>query len=743
MAVKRKPRFRTSDHHDAEVRPDSAGRDVEAMKSMRQLWRLVVLDAFLVEDRDRRLTTTEELEVFLDRCEALEGTMFLQSCDRVAQALNESVFHGKWVGGFNVTFGDNASNGEELFGLVAATLKSRAFVAPPIWELLRIAARVAGSDPVKFIRLVYQVVAFPLRITLETVDFDYGKLMSINETREGFTPSSLLKRIARRVVNDEFVEDVIKYFVPHHGPGSVVYESGRSKRMTVWEKDQVLDLTLLYRLCLEAGFPCPSLLQERMDEPPFDNKVVDARREPFPSKCTDVPKNWKKRRLIAIEDVTLMYFSKGVQRGLYKAFENHRFLRNIINLRDANGNAELARMASHHMWRSHATVDLSSASDSVGFKFVMELFQHSPRLCAILALARPRELDVPGYGVVKNNIFATMGNACCFPILTLVVTLVLLEACFLSKVRCASLKVYGDDAVCPEQAVHKFIELLRNYGFDVNAEKTFFGANVPFRESCGGEYLDGYDITPLRISRRFETLRLGRGFAHASELITLANGCYARRFMRAYRHLSRIISTIGYIPLSTQGSIGLRHDDPKSCMASYQTASLPGDPSRWYQVHWLFMKEDSFRKRGFVGLMEWLWLKRDLSGDDETDFVLLGEEGWFRKELPRLSGDNPYCREGCKDYPAWYTRGLGKTFERVNKPLLMEFLRTLDVSHATPCRAQRQFRRVHCLYNASEQVIVKVALLYEKGEEPVPLPIPINHWEFWLTPDEPYQPAFP
>jgi hypothetical protein len=178
-------------------------------------------------------------------------------------------------------------------------------------------------------------------------------------------------------------------------------------------------------------------------------------------------------------------------------------------------------------------------------------------------------------------------------------------------------------------------------------------------------------------------------------------------------------------------------------MESYQTASLPGDPSRWYQVHWLFMKEDSFRKRGFVGLMEWLWLKRDLRGDDETDFVLLGEEGWFRKKLPGLSGDNPYCRDGCKDYPVEYIRCLGKTFERVNKPLLMEFLRTLDVSHATPCRAQRQFRRVHCLYNASEQVIVKVALLYEKGEEPAPLPIPINHWEFWLTPDEPYQPILP
>lgn len=711
MTEKRKPRFRRSRRDDAARRPASAGRDAEAMQGMRKLWTCIVLDVF---HQDRVREVPARLKSCIEHANALDDSIFLKSCDALVDALNSTVFHGEIYGRASVAFGDKG-----IMGLIGKALEARAYVAPPIWGLATMAAQWAGTDLLLFIRSVYQIFAFPLRITLQTTAFDYDKLMGVNNTRDGLRPSKLLKRIAKRVITPQFVETVISEFAPCHGPGSVVYESGRSKRLSVHEKDDVLDLDLLNRLCLFAGIPRPGLLMDQV------SSTQPKRKGPYASKCIDVPKSWKKRRLIAIEDVTLMYFAKGVQRGLYKAFEQDKFLSKIIDLRDAKGNSDLAQFASR--MRTHATVDLSSASDSVGFKFVMELLQHNQRLCAILAQARPRELDVPGYGVVKNNIYATMGNACCFPVLTLVVTLILLEACFLSKTRRESLKVYGDDAVCPEQAANTFMELLKGYGFTVNTEKTFSGKAVPFRESCGGEYLNGYDITPLRISRKFEILDLGRGFVHVPELLSLANGCYARGFMRTYRSISAMLAKVGYLPLSRSGSIGLAHDDPSSCMGNYRRFQLPGDPSKWYSVHWLLMSGTPY-KRGVIGLIEWLWRKEKKRESVETFRCIAS----YVEFVPGFISGAPQTERPASGFvPVMSVPDIVRC-DRMNG------LRCLDALNVDSRSVRLQYRRVHCLYNATDEVIVKLALKYksrEGKEEVEPLPIPINQWDEWLTPE--------
>lgn len=64
--------------------------------------------------------------------------------------------------------------------------------------------------------------------------------------------------------------------------------------------------------------------------------------------------------------------------------------------------------------------------------------------------------------------------------------------------------VYGDDIVCPRGAAPFVIELLEMLGFSLNKEKSFIEG--PFRESCGKDFFNGYDVRPFFITDEFETV---------------------------------------------------------------------------------------------------------------------------------------------------------------------------------------------------------------------------------------------
>jgi hypothetical protein len=56
-----------------------------------------------------------------------------------------------------------------------------------------------------------------------------------------------------------------------------------------------------------------------------------------------------------------------------------------------------------------------------------------------------------------------------------------------------------------DEAVPSLLKILEDLHFTVNENKSFWGRELTnFREACGGEYLNGQDVTPLRISRRFK-----------------------------------------------------------------------------------------------------------------------------------------------------------------------------------------------------------------------------------------------
>jgi hypothetical protein len=74
--------------------------------------------------------------------------------------------------------------------------------------------------------------------------------------------------------------------------------------------------------------------------------------------------------------------------------------------------------------------------------------------------------------------------------------------------------VYGDDIIVPSLFYEEAVNGLQRIGLIVNLSKSF--ADGPFRESCGGEYYNGIDVTPVRV-RKFIRSQ-GSGLATNADL---------------------------------------------------------------------------------------------------------------------------------------------------------------------------------------------------------------------------------
>lgn len=58
--------------------------------------------------------------------------------------------------------------------------------------------------------------------------------------------------------------------------------------------------------------------------------------------------------------------------------------------------------------------------------------------------------------------------------------------------------MYGDDIIIPQYAAALCSDILNEMGFTVNTDKSYLTG--PFKESCGGNYFCGVDITPLKFN---------------------------------------------------------------------------------------------------------------------------------------------------------------------------------------------------------------------------------------------------
>lgn len=222
-----------------------------------------------------------------------------------------------------------------------------------------------------------------------------------------------------------------------------------------------------------------------------------------------VPKTTEIDRCACKEPDLNMYLQKGVGTRIRQA------LRRVgIDLNDQTRNQRLAREGSES--GKYATIDLSSASDSVCTELV---FQCMPiAWYSVLSSLRSRVTVIDGEEHV-NEMFSSMGNGFTFELESLIFYAVARATAYFENVS-GTVSVYGDDIIVPTEVAQNLIWVLSVLGFTVNPEKTFFDG--PFRESCGGHYYNGYDVTPFYIRRPIDTL---------SELILLCNNI--RRWSRS------------------------------------------------------------------------------------------------------------------------------------------------------------------------------------------------------------------
>lgn len=160
----------------------------------------------------------------------------------------------------------------------------------------------------------------------------------------------------------------------------------------------------------------------------------------------------------------------------------------------------------------YATGDLSSASDLISRPDFEEHFEGTAFGHFVLGACTPAtSFEKFGGGTYNMLRLGGMGNAIIFPLETLWFFSIIEEAtrevvtnpslvksvCYNQSYMCST---YGDDLLYPSIA-HENVQrrLTETYPFIFNKEKSY--AQGKFRESCGTDAYNGFDITPLKIKR--------------------------------------------------------------------------------------------------------------------------------------------------------------------------------------------------------------------------------------------------
>jgi hypothetical protein len=255
------------------------------------------------------------------------------------------------------------------------------------------------------------------------------------------------------------------------------------------------------------------------------------------NKVTTVPKDATANRVIAIEPGFNLWFQKAI--GMYM---RKRLLRYGVDLNFQSKNQLLALEGSKTL--KLATVDFSSASDSVSRRVVRELF--SSRMFTLMDACRSH------FGVLDGarrewEKFSSMGNGFTFEIESLIFYATALCCAEylqvpLSKGSGYTVSVYGDDVIIPVDCLELFAEMCLFYGFTMNMKKSHFASC--FRESCGKHYYSGVEVTPIYLKDRISTIPAVYRFANAVRKLAHRRNSYLScdvKFKPLYDYLVSVV----------------------------------------------------------------------------------------------------------------------------------------------------------------------------------------------------------
>lgn len=311
------------------------------------------------------------------------------------------------------------------------------------------------------------------------------------------------------------VEDILRSYRPRYGPGSMNLDSlsnhARLSCFTYWEyKHLPRELTGLAPKRLEAvsGFfkPYPGMRLRPQDRK--HDKKLSVKRE---CQVMFVPKNADGPRVITRENPFDIRLQMAYQDWSASLFQRVTFGR--VQFTDQAVNRDLARIGS--LDGSIACADLKEASDRVSFVNASQVFRDCPGVSWFFRNTRATHARLPDGESVFLKKLAGMGSGLTFPTMAMYIFLASVVGIIRGKYSGAKhiknvpnierlwkqiskdVFVFGDDLVVKsEYANHAFIGL-EHAGLSINYKKTH--TKGPFRESCGGDFLLGEDVTPIRL----------------------------------------------------------------------------------------------------------------------------------------------------------------------------------------------------------------------------------------------------
>lgn len=251
--------------------------------------------------------------------------------------------------------------------------------------------------------------------------------------------------------------------------------------------------------------------------------ISDKNGNDYPCELQWVKKTYKALRLIAKQPLELMVCQQAVMSQLYEFIQNDPYYSKRVPLTDSEVSRELCLKAS--LSGEFATVDMSAASDTIhqdlikafpddigellnlfrckSYKISKNDTEKINQYCSQNHIASPL---ITESGEFKRDfvMFAPMGSATTFPVLSLLMAAACELACRWSDTE-NDFVVFGDDIIIRQTALIDLYRILELMGFTVNRDKSFAGL-TRFRESCGMDAYRGVDVTPLRVSRTISPL---------------------------------------------------------------------------------------------------------------------------------------------------------------------------------------------------------------------------------------------
>lgn len=350
-----------------------------------------------------------------------------------------------------------------------------------------------------------------------------------------------------------------KPILPKHGPGAISDKSPYNKYDGLFWTER-----------LESVFPYDYWASPSLEVPDY---VVY---RDHPSQLMAVPKDQKGPRLIAAEPTANQWIQGFIRRWVESRLGS-TILANSIDFRSQGLSQDIVLEASRT--QSHATIDLSSASDRLTTRLVEYCFQGNRSLLDAFHACRTRVVRLPDGEEIYLRKFSTQGSAVTFPTQSIVFALISIWAVGLSRgdTKYDSLRrysdevrVYGDDIIIPTDAYQVCTSLLEECQLKVNSAKSF--AHGKFRESCGMDAYDGEDVTPTYIRELNSETPTG-----LESIVECSNNLHKAGYWRLAKKLIDVTVTI-----ADQRRLAVKDIDSGAfALASFQGADVSHLESRW------------------------------------------------------------------------------------------------------------------------------------------------------------------